>query len=265
MHQVLELGPAYSDQEEGFAHKFSSGPRFGGRLKPAMDHMAERYAAGEQLVIVSRQTARLMELWGEARLELPSDTPFSKLPAPVFIEGSLAEGWVYTPQDQRGYHLLTDGEIFGWRRPEPRQRHRPIAEAPEAAYADLQIGSLVVHVDHGIGLFQGLVRRTVENNKREYLCIEYAENDQLFVPVYQADHAHAILDLTIAFPHSAGWAALSGAIPSHVRKRLSKRSLKICLSCMPNVKLWKVSPLRRTHPGKKSWKGVSPMLRPKIN
>ena len=187
MHQVLELGPVFSDQEEGLAQKFSAGPRFGGRLKPAMDHMAERYTAGDQLVIVSRQTARLIELWDEARLELPTDTPISELPAPVFIEGSLAEGWVYTSQDQRGYHLLTDGEIFGWRRPEPRQRHRPIAEAPEAAYADLQVGSLVVHVDHGIGIFQGLVRRTVEDNEREYLCIEYAENDQLFVPVYQAD------------------------------------------------------------------------------
>ena len=33
----------------------------------------------------------------------------------------------------------------------------------------------------------GLVRRTIENAEREYLCIEYAEGDQLFVPVHQAD------------------------------------------------------------------------------
>jgi len=84
-------------------------------------------------------------------------------------------------------HLLTDSEIFGWQRPRPRQRHRPVAEAPEAAYADLNPGDWVVHVDHGVGKFVGLVRRTIENAEREYLCIEYAEGDQLFVPVHQAD------------------------------------------------------------------------------
>ena len=90
------------------------------------------------------------------------------------------------PDDGR-VHLLTDGEIFGWSRPQPRRRYRPTAEAPESIYADLQPGDWVVHVDHGIGKYMGLVQRAEGNVQQEYLCVEYAEQDQLFVPIHHAD------------------------------------------------------------------------------
>ena len=45
----------------------------------------------------------------------------------------------------------------------------------------------MVHIDHGIGYFKGLVKREIEGVQNEYLCLEYAEGDQLFVPVHQAD------------------------------------------------------------------------------
>jgi len=164
------------------ADQFAAEPRFGGRLKTVMEHMIGICTRKESVLVISRQSQRLEELWAE-QLSLNNDLVCS----PRFIEGSLSEGWMFTIQLGIVYHLLTDGEIFGWRRPEPRQRPRPMAELPEAAYADLQVGDWVVHVDHGIGKFIDLVRRTVDDLEREYLCIEYAEGDQLFVPVYQAD------------------------------------------------------------------------------
>ena len=45
----------------------------------------------------------------------------------------------------------------------------------------------MVHVDYGIGRFAGLVERTLDDLRREFLLIEYADGDQLFVPVHQAD------------------------------------------------------------------------------
>jgi transcription-repair coupling factor (superfamily II helicase) len=184
-HQVLELGPYGSTYETRLAQLFTPGPRFGGRLKDLLGYMLDLYQSSEQIVIVSRQKARLEELWHE-RARAAGDLK-EGLPKPIFLEGSLTEGWTFAPSEAKPVHLLTDGEIFGWRRPEPRRRHRAMAEAPEAPYADLQIDDWVVHVDHGIGRFVGLVSRTVEGLEREYLCIEYAENDQLYVPVYQAD------------------------------------------------------------------------------
>jgi transcription-repair coupling factor (superfamily II helicase) len=211
VHQTVTLGPVavlesdLTDQGTdslpvpggpSLAERFAACPRFGGRLKPLFDHISQALAQAEtrqevpakarqatqiaSVYVVSRQAARLQELWAE-------QAPEPGLPAPAFMEGSLAEGFSFTPLKDPPIYLLTDGEIFGWRRPEPRQRQRALATAPEAAYADLQVGDWIVHIDHGIGRFLGLVNRTVEGIEREYLAVEYAEGDQLFVPVHQAD------------------------------------------------------------------------------
>jgi transcription-repair coupling factor (superfamily II helicase) len=187
-HFILELGmgaisePLDGEDNHTPGDLFVPGPRFGGRLKPLIDHMVERYLSGEGQVVVSRQSARLSELWNETHT-----TAVNGATQPEFIENSLGEGWIFTSPGGQIVNLLTDGEIFGWRRPEPRRRHRPTATSPEAAYSDLQPGDWVVHADHGIGRFEGLVRRTVEGIEREYMCIEYADQAQLFVPVHQVD------------------------------------------------------------------------------
>jgi transcription-repair coupling factor (superfamily II helicase) len=179
---VVSLGPPHPEHTSELAQRFIPGPRFGGRLKTVMEHLKERQGAGDFLCMVSRQSVRLQALWSESTTNIESTSA-----AIHFIDGSLSEGWTFHPKDGPVIDLLTDGEIFGWRRPEPRKRHRPVAKAPEAVYADLEASDWVVHVDHGIGRFIDLVRRTVDNVEREYLCIEYAEGDQLFVPVYQSD------------------------------------------------------------------------------
>ena len=155
--------------------------RFAGQLKPLMEHMDKVISQGEALTIVSRQSARLQELWKEHSSQSEASAVLT------FYDASLSEGFIFAPPAAKPLHLLTDGEIFGWRRPEIRQRPRPVAEAPEAPYADFEPGDWVVHVDYGIGRFNGLVQRSVDGIEREYLSVEYAEGDQLFVPVYQAD------------------------------------------------------------------------------
>ncbi len=82
--------------------------------------------------------------------------------------------------------LLTDSEIFGWERPRHAAAYTS-AEAPEAGYADLKAGDWVVHMDYGIGRLIGLVKRNIDETTGEFLCIEYDNGDQLFVPVHQAD------------------------------------------------------------------------------
>jgi transcription-repair coupling factor (superfamily II helicase) len=163
------------------SESFLAGKRFAGQLKPFMEYMHQISSHGENLTIVSRQSARLQELWKEHN---PFPPPGQDI---TFYDGSLEEGFTFAPPDRTPLHLLTDGEIFGWRRPELRQRPRPVAEAPETAYADFEPGDWVVHVDHGIGRFTGLVQRPVDGIEHEYLAVEYAEGDQLFVPIYQAD------------------------------------------------------------------------------
>ncbi len=178
---LLRLGPRSAAGENSLAGAFTSNPRFGGQLRPLMDYMAQVHLRGERLIVVSRQASRLQQLWAEGQKQHPD------IPAPSFLPASLSEGWKIAGANGTLLHLLSDGEIFGWRRPQPRQRQRAVKEAPESSYADLETGDWVVHIDHGIGKFRGLVSRVIEDTEREYLCVEYAEGDQLFVPVHQAD------------------------------------------------------------------------------
>jgi len=176
---VLREGDRGEGRSTDLASCFSHDERFGGRLKPFMEYLGKLVDTGEQVVIVSRQSPRLQELWVESRGQ---DVGIRS----TFIEASLSEGFIL--QDTLiSIHLITDSEIFGWERPQPRLRQRQIAEAPEALYADLLAGDYVVHIDHGIGRFSGLVQRQLEGHEREFFAVEYQDDAILYVPVHQAD------------------------------------------------------------------------------
>ncbi len=56
-----------------------------------------------------------------------------------------------------------------------------------SSYADLNVGDYVVHINHGIGIYAGMTELTVEGAKKDYLKINYAGNDVLYVPCNQLD------------------------------------------------------------------------------
>jgi len=189
---VLELGYTGSPELPPLATHFQPGPRFAGKLRDFLEHLKKLDRQDESWMIVSRQASRLRNLWLEGQAHggaLVKDQLESQ-----FIEGTLAGGWILSTAERQDedlgvgqLHLLTDSEIFGWSRPQPRRRYRPTAEAPESSYADLEPGDWVVHVDYGIGKYAGLVQRTQEGVLQEFLCIEYADQDQLYVPIHHAD------------------------------------------------------------------------------
>ena len=179
----LEMGHSTaieSDESENFlVSSFGHDERFGGRLKQFVEYLTSIVEKGEEIIMVSRQAKRLEELWLDADVEAESENP-------KFIESSLSEGFTLS-DDGTVTHLITDSEIFGWERPQPRRRQRPVAETPESVYADLQVDDYVVHIDHGVGRFAGLVQRELDNLVREFLAVEYEGGGQLYVPVHQAD------------------------------------------------------------------------------
>ncbi len=177
--------------DSGLRSLFAPEQRFGGQLKSMLDGLRVMRHEGERIVVVTGQAERLAEIWQEQ--EGSHRPPVADVPTPpeanalLFVNGALQEGWrLHTSEGTT--HLLTDHEIFGWSRPEPRRRktgQRP--RVPESTYADLKDGDYVVHVDYGIGRFGGMRRRTIEGNEREYLLLEYGGTDMLFVPIHQAD------------------------------------------------------------------------------
>ncbi|EIL94906.1 transcription-repair coupling factor [Rhodanobacter spathiphylli] len=86
--------------------------------------------------------------------------------------------------------VLTERELYGERvRSErDRKRRRGTARDPESIIRDLTeltIGAPIVHVDHGVGRYQGLASMDVGGMDGEFLTIEYAKGDKLYVPVAQ--------------------------------------------------------------------------------
>lgn len=188
---ILHLGHAEGETVAAISEAFIPGRRYGGRVYELVDEIERALLRGEQVVVVSRQARRLAQVWAEAHEpraveEALWDPPSSDL---VFVQGALDEGWVLEGIERpaRVARLLTDSEIFGWRMPEPRRPVRRRRPAPESLYADLSPGDYVVHVDYGVGVFRGLVSYTLEGEEREYLLVEYAGQDRLYVPVHQAD------------------------------------------------------------------------------
>jgi transcription-repair coupling factor (superfamily II helicase) len=188
----LDLGYISMDVENDIqlSESFSPGPRFGGQLRPVMEYLGTRIMQHDVVILVSRQAKRLAELYSEGKETysvseiLPSELQPGDL---FFIQGTLSEGWILQTSELGQVHLLTDAELFGWARPRPRRRPVIRAEAPESEFADLNKGDIVVHIDYGVGIFNGLVERTLDNLRREFLLVEYADGDQVYVPIHQAD------------------------------------------------------------------------------
>ncbi|MEE9396393.1 MAG: CarD family transcriptional regulator, partial [Methylococcales bacterium] len=82
--------------------------------------------------------------------------------------------------------IITETQLTGERAQQRRRRRRSSAQDLEnivANLSELQIGAPVVHRDHGIGRYAGLNRLTVGAVDTEFLTLEYANNDKLYVPV----------------------------------------------------------------------------------
>jgi len=82
------------------------------------------------------------------------------------------------------FMLVQENEIFGRRKRAPvslkTARSRPID-----TFVEITPGDFIVHVNHGIGLFKGIERLSSFDNERDYIKIEYAGEETVFVPVEQ--------------------------------------------------------------------------------
>jgi transcription-repair coupling factor (superfamily II helicase) len=155
-------------------------------------------------------------------ISLPSDGPRSFFGNFTFfreeIEAALKNGYavfvfaVYDVQADRLRHILKDlpveilpvsisagftlpeqklmavqeSEIFGRKRRIPRSIGTAKSAAIES-FVELTPGDFVVHVNHGIGEFKGIERISAAGNERDYITLEYADGERLFLPIEQVN------------------------------------------------------------------------------
>ncbi|MCH8978368.1 MAG: transcription-repair coupling factor [Armatimonadetes bacterium] len=105
------------------------------------------------------------------------------------LEGNPAGGFV---MPSAKIAVLSDHELFGVARLRlPQRKFRE--GVPIATVLDLKPGDFVVHINFGIGVYRGLVKREAEGVEKEFLFLEYQKPDKLFVPADQLDRIQKYL------------------------------------------------------------------------
>jgi transcription-repair coupling factor (superfamily II helicase) len=132
---------------------------------------------------------RLREILTEYRLEASDaatagETADLREPGGLFIGlGPLRAGYEF---QELGVRVLAEREIFGEER-KAADRPRGSRAAFIADFRDLKPGDHVVHVDHGVARYAGLGRPKGGSLNRDFMVLQYAGNDRLFVPVDRLD------------------------------------------------------------------------------
>src|SRR5215210_2665582 len=106
--------------------------------------------------------------------------------------GKQGAGWVVAEPLERGFVLpelslavLVEADVTGRRRAHRRPRAR--RTDAQAFFDDLQPGDYVVHYQHGVARYGGMVSRALGGAERDYLLLEYRGGDRLYVPSDQID------------------------------------------------------------------------------
>jgi len=166
---------------------FEAVDAYAGRIDAFSDRVRTDAREKSRVLIVSQQEPRLRELL-EDRDVYPaggvfvwSQTPL--MPGLVVLgHQAVAQGFRVTSQQLEVYG---DSDLFGGLRQRVR---RGVVRARTASFQlEFEPGDLIVHVDHGIGRFVGMRLMGEDGQGREYMQLEYAEGDKLYVPVEHLD------------------------------------------------------------------------------
>jgi len=134
--------------------------------------------------------------------------------------GELADGLLLPTLRLR----IVTGEQLGLERPRQQARRRRTARDAEAIIrelTDLKAGAPVVHEHHGVGRYRGLAALAVDGVDMEFLLLEYADGDKLYVPVQSL---HLVTRYTGASAEEAPLHKLGSDQWQKARKKAAKQA-----------------------------------------
>ena len=161
---------------------------FSGRLKDWVEEIRRSRERGDTLVFVAHSAGR-----AERTIELLADYEIFAVPMERAEDAHRAAVLVGVGHLSRGFRL-PEAQLQLWAETDVFEEERKVHERRKSAtrtflsdFRDLKAGDLVVHIDHGIGLFVGLKRIDVGLDPQEFMELRYAGEDKLFVPVERLD------------------------------------------------------------------------------
>lgn len=149
-------------------------------------------AQGGRALFVAESAGRrenLLEILGKSQLRPPqfgSYTEFCDSDAPLGITIGLVENSFSWSATSTPLLIITETELLGYKISQRRLREKRTSTDESAIIrnlAELSVGQPVVHLDHGVGRYIGLQTLDAGGVTTEYVCIEYARQSKLYVPV----------------------------------------------------------------------------------
>lgn len=176
-----------TDNKQLYQLNFTPTPSYAGQIPVFIKKAKQLLNQKHRLILISHQASRLSELLDEEDIIAPPLIEITQMPPPgslTLVQGSLAEGWVMNSDT----HLFTDAEIFGFIKQRRLVKKRPVPR--HKLFIDITPGDYVVHIEHGIAKFTGVTTMSTDNTEKEYLVLQYAASDKLYVPTDQIDRVN---------------------------------------------------------------------------
>jgi transcription-repair coupling factor (superfamily II helicase) len=176
--------------------------RYHGNVAAFIAEARNRISAGENVMVSAASTGeleRFADICHEFELpyrmgELEENATVTRLAeegsnapgsAILLTKAPLSEGVVFTDAK---VVLYGNADLFETLPPpSPRSRARPKTASFFSDFSDLKPGDYVVHVDHGIGQFEGLRQVAMEGANGEFMLLRYAGDAKLYVPLARLD------------------------------------------------------------------------------
>ena len=159
---------------------------FGGGVEKAIEVVKNGVTEKKRTVVITNHAKRFHELALEQGVETVLAKTIDAAPRPGevhVVAGHLLTGFSIDAADGTTVSIMSDAEVFGIQKERRRVRKRPVRKGP--ALEQLKPGSYVVHVEHGVARFAGT--KVMGSEGQEYLVLEYAEDDKLYVPTDHLD------------------------------------------------------------------------------
>jgi transcription-repair coupling factor (superfamily II helicase) len=165
-----------------------------GLLIPLADRIREWQSADGRIIMAcrsQRHARHLAELLGhhhifcrvqKAPLKLTSLADGQDKQTILIVDQPLSAGFDIQTTPGIKLHFLSESELFGEKRLGPKRKTKP-AQEEIVRFDELQAGDIVVHSQHGLGVYDGLATMTLQQITNDFLKINYRENDKLYVPV----------------------------------------------------------------------------------
>jgi len=199
---------------------------FHGQMNVLKGELARWKKAQNQIVFVAadlERAKRLERVLHDYEMEADLITePVETVPPgrPSILIGNLQTGYEL-PLNR--FVVVTEGEVFTAKQRKARKVQQTMNNAERIKnYLELKPGDYVVHINHGIGKYLGIETKEILGIHKDYLHIQYAGGDSLFVPIEQIDHVQKYVGSEEAEPkiYSLGgseWKRVKNKVQSSVK------------------------------------------------